>query len=574
MSKKNNTETSSKYSVDQLMWIVDTKAKDREALSFLLAHHKGRGKGWQKYEVKPLDYSIRYYYYLFILSVLAYHHLRKDSIENSVLGTMEFDGFPLYANNSVFGQIVKYLYYLKGKKNEFPTIPLDLREGVRETIFKPRSRYNSLISRIKLLLDDDGTDHFLFWEAEGFPAHMFRDQTPTIVDIEKINFPRVPVGIEHLDKIVHQICHIDSWEKWDKGLKHKRHILPTKSEPLNKPPYYVPNKPYYEGLKKHEKLITSSLEMLKHGQMGQLLLLWGMGGIGKSTIAAEIARRYARGKTNQGVLWVQLEVFSSDAGAEAKSLQAQIADTMIVQLGLFDRLCEPTSVKFSALAKEDVLSQIMLVIDNLDPVHHPVDDLAVVLEEIQPGCAIVTSRPSIDLHHTCQIKLTPLDSEDGVRFMKTDASRRNIASVLPKTQKSLAEMCKVTGGLPFAMQLAIGQATRLPWRRILESCIAGQSELYYYLFRDLWKILDPVAQGTLIYMRTSHDGIELDELLAAEKIGSTDQILSAVNELVRLALVDVRGLTESSASYGIHPLTYNFVTTDLPRVWSEEDEKQ
>ena len=179
MSKKNNSRTSSKYSVDQLMWIVDTKAKDIEALSFLLAHHKGRGKGWQKYEVKPLDHSIRYYYYLFILSVLAYHHLRKDSIENSVLGTMEFDGFPLYASNSVFGQIVRYLYYLKGKKNEFPTIPLDLREGVCETIFKPRSQYNSLVSRIKLLLDDDATDHFLFWEAEGFPAHMFRDQTPT-----------------------------------------------------------------------------------------------------------------------------------------------------------------------------------------------------------------------------------------------------------------------------------------------------------------------------------------------------------------------------------------------------------
>jgi hypothetical protein len=216
----------------------------------------------------------------------------------------------------------------------------------------------------------------------------------------------------------------------------------------------------------------------------------------------------------------------------------------------------------------------MLVIDNLDPVHHPVDDLAVVLEEIQMGCVVVTSRHSLELQHTYKAKISPLESEDGVRFLQTDARRRNISSVLPKTKQALVEMSNITGGVPFAMQLALGQATRLPWRRVLECCTAAQSELYYYLFRDLWRILDPVAQKALIYMRNSFDGIELNELIAAENIGSSDQILSAVNELVRLALVDVRGLTESSASYGIHPLTYNFVTTDLPRVWSEEDETQ
>ena len=339
-------------------------------------------------------------------------------------------------------------------------------------------------------------------------------------------------------------------------------------------PYYVPDKPYYTGLKKHEDLIRRHLKLLKQGPMGQVLLIWGMGGIGKSTIAAEIARRYAQGKANQGILWIQLQAFTSKANSEAKSLRAQIADTMIAQLGLFDRLGETSSVKFSALAKEKVLSQLMLVIDNLDPVHHPINELSVVHEEIQLGCVVVTSRPSLELQHITKTRVDPLDSEDSVCFLQTDAKRRNISSVLPKKQKSLVEMCNVTGRVPFAMQLALGQATRLPWNKVLECCIAAQSELYYYLFRDLWKILDPVTKKTLIYMRNSPDGVELNELLAAEEIGSSDQILSSINELVKLALIDVRRLDEHSASYGIHPLTYKFISTDLPRVWSEEDEKQ
>ncbi len=102
----------------------------------------------------------------------------------------------------------------------------------------------------------------------------------------------------------------------------------------------------------------------------------------------------------------------------------------------------------------------------------------------------------------------------------------------------------------------------------------GQTPLYDYLFRDSWKILDPVAQKTLIYMRTSPDGINLDELQGCKKIGTAEQITDAINELVKLALVEVRHLDERSAVYAIHPLTYNFLTTDLPRLWSEEDGKQ
>ena len=336
-------------------------------------------------------------------------------------------------------------------------------------------------------------------------------------------------------------------------------------------PYYVPDKPFYKGLEKHKELIIKTLKLLEQGPMGQVLQIWGMGGIGKSTIAAEIARRYTNDDNRQGILWIQLQAFSSETSTKMKSLQAQIIDTLLTQLGLLDRLNEAATVKFSGVVKEDMVSRSLLVIDNFDPAYYRPDELVAVLEKIQPKRAVITSRPCLDLSSFIKINVPPLDSRDGICFLQTDAKRRKIDSVLPKTQKDLTKMCKVTGGLPFAMQLALGQATRLPWRSIVERCIIGQAELYYYLFRDLWKTLDDVAKKTLVYMRTSPDSIELDELLATKEIGSPDQVFTAVNELVKLALVNVKQISESSGSYGIHPLTHHFLMTDLPDIWSEED---
>jgi len=561
--------TGRKPSIDRIAWIIDPAAGHRKEIKLLLAHFKRRGGNWRAYEVT--EPALSYCCCLFVLSARAHRSLSKDRQESSALLAMGPADFPVRADDPLYGQIVKYLYNLKGKRKAYAAIPLDLRDGMR-AIFDPRSKSDAKNSWIELAKSVT-TDDFCFWHAHGLPDDMLEGQTmPADICISKADFPKVPVEV--VDDLEHRILTSGLPNGRRERIGPQQPTAPAKTELRHGLPYCVPNRPYYQGLTKHEQVIESCLAVLERGLSGQPLVIWGMGGLGKSTLAAEMARRYARDRDARGVLWVPLHVSSCEGVSKPESLRAQVADTMAVQLGLFDRLHEPSSVRLSSVAKEEALSQSLLVIDNLDPSYHPVHELATVLEEIQPKCTVVTSRPSLELQHSCQTKLTPLSSQDGVRFLQIDAKRRNIDSVLPKAQKALADMCKVTGGVPFAMQLALGQATRLPWQTVLERCAAGQSELYYYLFRDLWKILDPAAKKTLIYMRTAPDSVELDELLAAAEIGSSEEVLSAVDELVKLALLDVGRLGESSASYQIHPLTHNFITTELPRVWSEEDEAQ
>jgi len=339
-------------------------------------------------------------------------------------------------------------------------------------------------------------------------------------------------------------------------------------------PLQIPSRPYYEGLEIHEGLIKNILRDLKGRPAGQPLLVWGMGGLGKTTITAELTRRYVEANANRGVLWVQLETPAQKIPTEKKSLKAQIAKTLVAQLGLLDMIHAPANIQLTEAARTGVLSQCLLIIDNLDPENYRTNELTIEIEEIQFEKIVINSRVSLDIQYCQNIKVPPLNEQDAVRFLRVDADRRGISHVLPKTNGELIKIYTATGGLPYAMQLALGQATRLPWHIIVERRVVGVTELYNYLFRNSWKILDPVAQKTLIYMRTSPEGVGLDELLGCEKIGTADQITSAVDQLVKLALMDVRCLDERSAVYAIHPLTCDFLNTDLHRIWSEEDGKQ
>ncbi len=234
-------------------------------------------------------------------------------------------------------------------------------------------------------------------------------------------------------------------------------------------PHQIPTRPYYEGLKIHEGLIKNVLKDLKEGPSGQFLLLWGMGGLGKTTITAEISRRYIDIAGDIGIIWVQLETPTRNMPNEMQPIQAQIARTLVAQLGLLDLIHAPENVKLSEAVKTGIPSQCLLIVDNLDPKYYRKNELEVGIEGIQFKNVIITSRVCLDLQYMKKINVPPLDTHDGVRFIRADADKRGIGAVLPQSDKELIKMCEVTGGLPFAMQLAIGQATILPWRLVVES---------------------------------------------------------------------------------------------------------
>ena len=82
--KKDTRKRKLNYNVNQIAWVIDPEAGPEDFLKFILARFKETPNVWIVYEVMSLEKvksaknPFRYYYYLFILSALAYQQLQKD----------------------------------------------------------------------------------------------------------------------------------------------------------------------------------------------------------------------------------------------------------------------------------------------------------------------------------------------------------------------------------------------------------------------------------------------------------------------------------------------------------------
>lgn len=334
---------------------------------------------------------------------------------------------------------------------------------------------------------------------------------------------------------------------------------------------HIPEKPFYEGINLHDTYIKNLRLLMLSPDAPRATLLWGMGGLGKSTLAAQLARSLAGEGSYASAFWVQADIPEQEAGESRKWLLEHTVDSLIIQMGLLDYVHEEAIGKLAHLRRCEQLREALLVMDNVEPGKHSPQSILHLIEELRPAHVIITSRADCDLVTCTHQQITPLDSEEGEVFLRRDARTRRLESFLPRDRHSIQAMAEATGGSPFAMQLALGQATRIPWNSVIHGIAGSRSHLYRYLFYDLWQLLSSLEQKLLIYMRTSPAGIDIDELTDTD-IASHNDVLAGMDTLVKLALVNVSHLDQQSARYSLHPLTVNFLESDLPKLWAKGDE--
>ena len=128
----------------------------------------------------------------------------------------------------------------------------------------------------------------------------------------------------------------------------------------------------------------------------------------------------------------------------------------------------------------------------------------------------------------------------------------------------------MTGGAPLALKLVLGQAGFLDLNLVIQQLQQAGSNLYPYVFRESWQQLSVVAQRVLIYIgKTAVTHVSWEELANVGIIDDEDALVEAISQLVAFSLLDVVSV-ESQMRYGIHQLTRQFVTSDLPQIWREQ----
>src|SRR4051794_4526057 len=219
--------------------------------------------------------------------------------------------------------------------------------------------------------------------------------------------------------------------------------------------------------------IAAVLEGLRHAR---LVTLTGPGGVGKTTLATEVARAVADADADEHPLADDVRLVR----LAALEPGADVAEAVARQLGL--QPAGPGHVAVAAVLAFLVPQRTLLVVDNCE---HVVDSAAEVVERILQACpgvrVLATSREALAVAGEVQVAVHPLavpaDDEDVTVIGESAAVRlfvERARAVRPgfaldaETAPLVALICRQLDGVPLAIELAAARTKALPLREIAD----------------------------------------------------------------------------------------------------------
>lgn len=301
-------------------------------------------------------------------------------------------------------------------------------------------------------------------------------------------------------------------------------------------------------------LLSIVMEALQSGE--RLVVLTGQGGIGKSVLAAEAARRLAW-RYPGGVFW-----------RSAADIERLDLDTM---LNAFDNVF---GLQFRTLPldhkRDTVLNYLrnhdtasLLAVDSAESIKD--ESLWRFLEGIpQPSAALVITRERL-LREGREIRITEMEQEEAVSLLRQEARRRSPRwkeHLSSEDEESLNEIARIMNGHPLAIKLTAGLLTSRSLSSIRDELMKNLprevSERFDISYRSLLK-----GQRDLFCRLAVFSGSVTEEAVASICIEDADSDWqSDLVELERMCFLDkieIAAQDESGSEakmnrYKLHPL--------------------
>jgi hypothetical protein len=307
-----------------------------------------------------------------------------------------------------------------------------------------------------------------------------------------------------------------------------------------------------------------------------LIVVKGIGGIGKTALAQEAVRRLATEEFFVQIVWrsTQAERFVGEGATHNEvtdySFDALLAD-ILSQCGMASSAGAPTAVKLQAVREWLSGNRALIVLDNLETVPERDALVASLFEILGKGKLLITSRYALVHHRAFAIDLEGLSVEDGIDFLRKTATRQNNRNLMGANRATLTSIHNVTGGAPLAMMLVAGQMNYQPVDHVLKVIEkAGINELSYgfysFIFRKCWDELDARSRRVLVAMRHFEGNPTADAVRHTVDMGE-EVFYPAATVLVQRSLLNV-AVDARQARYSLHPLTRYFINTDIASGWN------
>ncbi|MCB0192223.1 MAG: hypothetical protein KDJ65_09805 [Anaerolineae bacterium] len=309
---------------------------------------------------------------------------------------------------------------------------------------------------------------------------------------------------------------------------------------------------------------------LLYAEPAWLVAIEGIGGIGKTALAAAVVRRLALSRHFYQFAWISAKQheFWPGMGIQPTGRPVLNQETLVEELT--EQLCGEFAIGLSPQQKLMTLTEqlkkqpYLVVIDNLETTVEYETLLPLLRQLANPTKFLLTTRTMQPRDEVARWPLTELSQVDTMALLQHEATLRQMPALAAASATQLERIYKVVGGNPLALKLVVGQLHSLPLQTVLDNLKEAQGkkieELYTYIYRQAWQSLDEAARHLLLVMPLVQNGTAVQ--LAAASGLENSKVSDAIEHLIAVSLFDVSGNLDQRR-YRIHRLTETFLLNEV-----------
>ncbi len=338
----------------------------------------------------------------------------------------------------------------------------------------------------------------------------------------------------------------------------------------------LPQKPY-DRLIGRDRLVEQIQERLAAEDQRLPVAIDGMGGIGKTALAYAVVDEALARKRFDGAVWIREEPSSAPGAVAGGLTYAGALNAVALGLGIHEATGRSSAALEERVAGLLRAQKILLVLDNLESAAQPQSEIAQrIAALLGPHSRVLLTSRQRFVHQVYHIHLTGLEPAAAGDFLRQEAEARGIDHIAAIPASALDPIVRQTGGSPLALKLAVGQLAYQPVDVVAERFRAVRlhasesdeyARFYRFIFLPSWDLLSQDGRQLLISLTHFAPGVggTFEAIKASSGLG-TDLLADRIDELWRLAFLEIGEPSISTIRYYLHTLTRHFVLSDIVQI--------
>ncbi len=393
--------------------------------------------------------------------------------------------------------------------------------------------------------------------------------------IQKLKEQQARLGINTPPEILIEIEDIVAEIKRLQTELETTESLDSPEIPIDLPP--LPPKSYGRFIGRNMSM-SRMINYLKEPNRKSIIAVIGVGGIGKTALVREVAERCLQENFFNHVAWVNFGIDQVINESINKSDESHFHFNDLLNI-IGSQCHRPDIISMSLNEKQVVVTnllaknRLLIVIDNLETVPHSEELVATVSGFMGQSKLIISSRHQIKNEGVLTLGLSEFPKDEGLIFLLENSKERGLEVVTKASHSQLIEIYQMTGGVPLAMKLIIGQMSHQPMEAVFialrQAAFKGHDyQFYHFVYSRSWEFLDMDARKLLVAMSVfpAGTGGAVVDVQAISQL-EPSAFWPAMDQLVNLSLVDKTELSDQER-YTLHPLTQYFIRSTIIAKWS------